>query len=399
MDYSITIYYLFMFLSNARFSRAIWLIYLVKSGYSMTQIGALQSAYYLTKLVADVPTGGLADIFGKKKIMAIGTVVATISSGLFIMSNAFPWLILVFCLDGLAQSMQRGADNALVYSYLTEVKREDEYMKIVGRANAISCAGLALATWIGGIAFEAYKFMPFILQMFIYIVGAVLIFTFKEKHLISKKSKLNVKEQIINMRKGIYSVFKLPIIQVLIWFTVIIVAVVTVINIFSQGYFNSLGIKESNVAILFTISTGLSAIASWNAYRIGKLRLDKLIIFSSVFLLCGLIAMVSRIIPIAIVGYLLVYISLDFLDPVLNDIFNKFIDDDVRSTVLSSLNMIISLVTMICFPVAGSLTDNLGYRGLMIGIFMIFLIFIIILIGFYRKLDNVGSRSIENEKL
>lgn len=395
MNYSIIIYYIFMFLSNARFSRAIWLIYLVKSGYSMTQIGALQSAYYLTKLVADLPTGGLADIFGKKKIIAIGTAIATISSGLFIMSNTFIWLIMVFCLDGLAQSMQRGADNALIYSYLTEIKKEDKYMKIVGRANAISCAGLAFATWVGGIAFEAYKFMPFILQMFIYIVGAVFILTFKEKHLTNKKLRLNVRERISNMINGIYSVFKLSLIQVLIWFTVIIFSVVTVISIFSQGYFNSLGVKESNVAIIFTLSTGLSAIASWNAYRIGKLRLDKLIIFSSVFFLGGLIAMISRIIPIAIAGYLLIYISLDFLDPVLNDIFNKFIDDGVRATVLSSFHMIISLATLICFPLAGNLTDNFGYRVLMIGVFIIFLIFIIVIIGFYRKLDNISSRDIE----
>lgn len=102
----------------------IWTKYL-----SFTQVGFIMSAGLLMSVFLDLPTGALADIIGRKKVILIGRILNIFAYFLFAVANNF-WLF--FIAEILYQSnwtFESGAQSALLYDSLKENKRENEFYK------------------------------------------------------------------------------------------------------------------------------------------------------------------------------------------------------------------------------------------------------------------------------
>lgn len=369
MKRSIHFYYLFMALSNARFTRAMWMLFLLQRGFTVTQIGWLETGYHATRLLADIPTGVLADTWSRRYTMALGALLAAASSLFFTVGHSFAWMMLVFCLEGLSQVMQRGADEALIYAYLAEHDQAGEYARVCGRGNAFSYSALAGATWLGGFVAKSYQFLPFVLQAGACAVAAGIIVLFRETDRAGTGStSRGQQKQIETLLAGLRVAVRLPLIQFLMWFAAMLVAGATVVSILSQGYFGSLGLNQSAIGGIYALTTGLSVLAALNAHRLVRLGLDVTLVLAPAVFITGLIGMLMGVVPLAVAGFFLVYINLDLLEPALTFFFNRLIPDEVRATVLSSLTALISLVTLILFPLAGRLVDLFGYRSLILGV-------------------------------
>ena len=46
---------------------AIYVSFLMKNGMSLLQVNLVNTAYFLTLFICEIPTGAFADIFGRKK--------------------------------------------------------------------------------------------------------------------------------------------------------------------------------------------------------------------------------------------------------------------------------------------------------------------------------------------
>ena len=77
----VTVYknYLFTLLQNIDLTRGIWMIYLASKGMSLTQLGVLETIFHLTSFTMEVPTGAVADLFGRKISRIIGRAFSLIS--------------------------------------------------------------------------------------------------------------------------------------------------------------------------------------------------------------------------------------------------------------------------------------------------------------------------------
>ena len=105
---SIFIFYVYNFLINARFSRGVLLLYCLEIGLSLAEFGTVQSVYFLVKMLAEIPTGILADRFSKKKILGLGALISSVSSFFlflapnFFISPNFCVILLLFSLDSFS---------------------------------------------------------------------------------------------------------------------------------------------------------------------------------------------------------------------------------------------------------------------------------------------------------
>lgn len=73
-------YYLFSFLRDFAFFSAVLIPFFTKwGGISMTQVQLLQSWFMLWIFIMEVPTGAIADFFGRKHSLCLGTII--IASG------------------------------------------------------------------------------------------------------------------------------------------------------------------------------------------------------------------------------------------------------------------------------------------------------------------------------
>ena len=80
--------YIFSFLCNTAFSESIWVLYLASRGMNLIQIGILESIFHITNMLCEVPTGYIADRFGRRTSRIMGRGAAFISTIIMITGSS-----------------------------------------------------------------------------------------------------------------------------------------------------------------------------------------------------------------------------------------------------------------------------------------------------------------------
>ena len=65
------------------FASASWVALLAARGFSTIEIGLLESIFHLTSMTCEVPSGVVADVFGRKKTMIASTVMSPVFGWIF----------------------------------------------------------------------------------------------------------------------------------------------------------------------------------------------------------------------------------------------------------------------------------------------------------------------------
>lgn len=84
-------------------------------GLDMTQIMLLQSVFGVMMLVFEVPSGYLADQWGRKQVLLLGYGLCGSGFTILLFADSFFWLVVFEACLGIGVSMRSGADIALMY--------------------------------------------------------------------------------------------------------------------------------------------------------------------------------------------------------------------------------------------------------------------------------------------
>lgn len=172
--------YLYRFLSYFDITSAIWVLYLGYKGMNLAEIGLIEGIFHVTGFLSEIPTGALADLFGRRKIMIIGRLTSLISAIIMLFSNSFLGFAIGFILSAWGYNLNSGSEEALVYDSLKVLKREEEYLKINGKINLIIEVSQGLAVFIGGILSEINFSISYITAIIIGIFSLIVSFNFTE---------------------------------------------------------------------------------------------------------------------------------------------------------------------------------------------------------------------------
>ncbi len=148
---NIRVYYLFMASTGFMLFLPVWIIYLMNGrGLSLTEVGVFESFFWLTIIIAEVPTGAIADRFGRRVSLALGAILFAVSTVIFAMADTFSLLLGSYLVMGIALTLYSGAGDALLYDTLRVLGRTGEYERHAGRSHGLFWAMMVLATAIGG---------------------------------------------------------------------------------------------------------------------------------------------------------------------------------------------------------------------------------------------------------
>lgn len=118
-------------------------------GLSDAQYGALQGIYYLVVVLTEVPSGVVADRFGRKAVLLAGALAAATGCFLFAVARDFTLFVVAEVAFGLSTALVSGADSALLYDSLAADGRQHEYARAEGAAQSswllLTALGLPLA--------------------------------------------------------------------------------------------------------------------------------------------------------------------------------------------------------------------------------------------------------------
>ncbi|OKP91069.1 hypothetical protein A3844_04300 [Paenibacillus helianthi] len=393
------IYYLFIVLANSRFSRSILMIFTMGSQISFLQFSVIQMGYFASRFLFEFPSGVIADYIKRKYSLAFGNFLASLvamtmfSTSIIHPKDTFIFFLLLFCLDGIASSFQSGSDEALLYDYLLKKKQESRYAKILGWRSGIAALVLSIATMIGGFMADSSLALPFLFQGILSVAAGVVILFFPENAMGSKNSKAKHTSPFKIAAEGFSVIKTIPLVQFLILFITIISCSTNAITMFMQGYFAELKISSGMVGIIYGVCTLFSTVAAINSHHLIKLSLKTILILSTIMYFSGIVLLFTHNIPLVILGFFLIYIKLDLMEPSVFYFINQEVNDDVRATILSSFGASYSLVTLIMYPFYGLVGNSSGYQGIiLITAVMTFPMFAY-LFRFYKKY-NVGVRAI-----
>lgn len=124
-------YYSLSIFMNLDVQRSLFVLYLLQIGITQGEIGILQSFLFFSAVALEIPSGLLADRYGRKFSLIIGFLGLFISGIGFILFSSFIPFAIIFCLFGASIAMGSGSDRALLYDNLLAEHRADEYPKII----------------------------------------------------------------------------------------------------------------------------------------------------------------------------------------------------------------------------------------------------------------------------
>ncbi len=81
--------YLVAIFESFSLGNASWVALLALRGYSIAQIGILESIFHVVSLCGEIPSGVMADVLGRKRVMVLSRVMSLLSALAMIFSQSF----------------------------------------------------------------------------------------------------------------------------------------------------------------------------------------------------------------------------------------------------------------------------------------------------------------------
>jgi len=160
----------------------------VWGGISFTTVLLLQSLFMFCVNIFEIPTGLVADVFGRKVSMFCGLVVGVIGFTVYTLQPALPFFIAGEILLALATALMSGSDKALLYDSLVESELEHTADKVQSRLRSFQMIGLLVATPLGSvIGYAGNLILPMQITAFVTGLAAICVLTLKEPRIASEE--------------------------------------------------------------------------------------------------------------------------------------------------------------------------------------------------------------------
>lgn len=157
---NIRCFILFRVLFNARFYYPVFTILFLDYGLTLEQFALLNTVWALTIVLAEVPSGALADLLGRKQLLVAtaSLMVAEMALIAFVPLGHSTWVFAAFLvnrmLSGLAEAMASGADEALAYDTLVSHGLADQWPRVLEAQMRAQNVGYIFAMTLGAAVYD-----------------------------------------------------------------------------------------------------------------------------------------------------------------------------------------------------------------------------------------------------
>lgn len=157
---NIRLFMAFRVLFNARFYYPVFTVLFLDYGLTLEQFALLNTVWAMTIVLAEVPSGALADVFGRKRLLVATAVLMVVEMALlaFVPLGNGRVIFWVFfanrVLSGLAEALASGADEALAYDTLVAHNMATEWPRVLEWQMRAQNAGYIVAMTLGAAVYD-----------------------------------------------------------------------------------------------------------------------------------------------------------------------------------------------------------------------------------------------------
>lgn len=374
----------------------VWIVFL-QIEFSFLQISFAVSLQSIATILFEIPTGAVADAFGRKMSVVLGIVL----QGLLWL--ALPFIhaeILLYCaffLMGLLRTLESGADKAWIIDWLKENNGDclvqEMFIKIQSLHSVGSVISSLLATLL--LFYVDISFL-FLVQGSGYIMESICLFFFAKENVHRGKRKRGAvlfHDAMDTAKRGFSFLFNSKSLLYLVIATTFAVCTKDFGCIAWQPLLVNLSLPAEQLGIVFSICSLIGIVTPFIAKRLLKMigrekHYLSLTTFLELVLLASLYFVCSPFFPLGIIVYLFVTVISDLQSPVGSLYFQSLIPSRIRATMGSVQSMIFAAFSLVITSIGGYAMDKEGPR--MAIVFISF--FLIPAIVFYLMIKSKTSQ-------
>lgn len=345
-----------------------YVLYFREMGFSLMHIGFLASAYSLGLILFEIPTGAIADIWGRKVSTVLGWSLAGIAMFAVMFTSNFYIILALFFIRGVFSTLRSGAEDAWVVDLLKHKKRKELIHDFYAKRQSFLSAGMLVSGIIGAFLVKIFGLWIIWPVTGIIMILTAFVFLFGQEHFVKLKKVQGIAQRakaiFAHSMKSIHYSMKHNVLSLLI-FSGLICMIVTefAYDLTWYPFLQNLGFKEHWFGYLISASCVLGIFIPYFTKALsiragGYKKYIIIVLLLQVFLLLSVLF--AKWLLMAVIIYLLFMISFDFYGPARVAFYQHFLPSKMRATIDSFRNMLYSLVGIIAAPLAGFIADKIG---------------------------------------
>ncbi len=369
---------LYGFLKNQRYFEPFIILFFLQRGLSFTQIGFLIAFRELFINLMEVPSGAVADLFGRRRSMILSFVSYIISFAVFGFSREYWHFLIAMFFFAVGEAFRTGTHKSMIFTWLRLEGRLDEKTRVYGYTRSWSKIGSAVSTVLAVVLVlvtnnYAYVFFFAIVP---YTIGLLNFLTYPKELEGQPGEKAGLRDVVRHLWENIRASATVRHLRRLIVESMGFEGVYKAAEDYLQPVVKGMalmlplfiGLGETRrtaivIGIVYVILYLVSAYASRSSHRVtgyaGGEEAGSRLLWKVIFLLY--VALIPLLFfeyyYIAVVGFILLALVQNVWRPVLISRFDAFATEKAGATVLSIESQAKSVSTMIVAPILGAMVD------------------------------------------
>lgn len=381
---------------NCRFYYPIFTVLFLDLGLSIGEFAALNVVWALTSVVLEVPSGALADRFGRRPlVVAAGVLMVLEMAVLCVMPvgqhEVVLWLFVTNrVLSGAAEACASGADEALAYDSLPESQRSTLWPQVMAKLSRAMALGFVVSSITGSVLYDHHTVtsvlrfcgldvtvaksvsikLPLLLCLGTAVACLLTTLRMTEVRAAAPKTSVlqSVQETWLSILKTGGWIWRTKAVFALILFGLVFDSVIRLFLTVASNFYRLVGIEEGWYGV---IGTGVSLLGLVTAGLMEKstkvMSSRQNFVWLGVAVFAGLMAAAH---PVqgwkGIVLVVPLFMSMRFLQFFLSHYLNEMVDSEQRATALSfrglSMNLAYGALTLLFGWQTGWVGGELGLK-------------------------------------
>jgi len=256
-------FYLSMSLYDMIFVYAVYNIIFSNHGLSVFEISILLAWWNFTAIVAEVPSGALADFWSRRKMLILGPLIKILCFvSWFFADGNFYLYALGFLFWGVASTFISGTKEAFLYDSLALFDKKDDYEKVLSKQKSYFNFSVGLAIITGGFMAEYSQDLVLLSSLVPLVLSAIFASFMKEVPKIKSTEEVHYFEYI----KIAYREIRGSAVLKYLFVYSLIFAIFMNLDEYDQLYYRFVGMPYSALGIVIFIESTMAVIGSYFAY-------------------------------------------------------------------------------------------------------------------------------------
>lgn len=351
---------------------AYWVLYFLSLDFSYTWASIIFLTDPLAALIFEVPTGAIADLFGRKLSVGLSFLFTGLAYiGVLLSGSNLSFVLLFKFLAGISYTLESGALESWFIDSVNHSPYKNQLEPLLGHWKSFSSIGFIIGPLLGALIVNYGFALCYWITAVIFIILGLYVFIFgQEKYFTPQRFNLikSFRQTIFTIKQSAAFIYQRTIILKLI-------VAMFLFNLFNMLYFYTytpyvanLGLTPKYIGLALSLSAIISLILLYFSHIFTKkLGGDKKALFLFTLITGISIIMIyhTNSLPIIFAFITLLSVLYEFASgqsPIYLHLFNLFVPSSHRATIISIESLISNIGVIIGTLSFGLISDYFGLQ-------------------------------------